>query len=72
LVAHTHQFILADDPEVIVEQVAGCVDMGFTNLVFHLPAADQIRALNAFAADVQPRMRDRFARSTTAEIQPVS
>ena len=32
----------------------------FTRLVFHFPADDQRRQLNAFCEDVLPRLRSRF------------
>lgn len=58
--AHT-RFIVSDDPEEVVERVAVYVDHGFTELVFHFPGDDQARQVGAFAEDVLPRLRDRFA-----------
>jgi coenzyme F420-dependent glucose-6-phosphate dehydrogenase len=58
--AHT-RFIVADDPDQVVEKIAPYVDEhGFTRLVFHLPGDDQHRQLEAFCADVLPRLRDRW------------
>jgi coenzyme F420-dependent glucose-6-phosphate dehydrogenase len=57
--AHT-RFIVSDDPDEIVEAIATYVELGFTNLVFHLPGDDQERQLQHFARDVLPRMRERF------------
>lgn len=57
--AHT-RFIVSDDPDEVVEQVAFYVELGFTELVFHHPGADQRRALELFCADVLPRLRERF------------
>jgi coenzyme F420-dependent glucose-6-phosphate dehydrogenase len=58
--AHT-RFIVSDDPEEIVAGIEPYVDLGFTRLVFHLPADDQRRQLHAFTYDVLPRLRERFA-----------
>jgi coenzyme F420-dependent glucose-6-phosphate dehydrogenase len=58
--AHT-RFIVSADPDEVVEGVATYVDLGFTNLVFHLPGNDQGRQLQHFARDVLPRMREQFA-----------
>lgn len=57
--AHT-RFIVSDDPEEVVEKIATYVDLGFTHLCFHAPGADQARFLEAFSADVLPRLRARF------------
>jgi coenzyme F420-dependent glucose-6-phosphate dehydrogenase len=58
--AHT-RFIVSDDPDEVVEKVGFYVDLGFRDLVFHFPGEDQGRALDRFAADVLPRMRDRWS-----------
>jgi coenzyme F420-dependent glucose-6-phosphate dehydrogenase len=58
--AHT-RFIVSDDPAEVVERVDAYVRLGFENLVFHFPGGDQRRALDQFAADVLPLMRDRWA-----------
>jgi coenzyme F420-dependent glucose-6-phosphate dehydrogenase len=57
--AHT-RFIVSNDPDEVVEKVGFYVDLGFRELVFHFPGDDQTRALDQFAADVLPRMRDRW------------
>jgi coenzyme F420-dependent glucose-6-phosphate dehydrogenase len=54
------RFIVADDPEEVVERIAPYVDLGFEHLVFHAPGEDQSRFLEQFAADVLPRLRERF------------
>ena len=61
--AHT-RFIVADDPDAVVEQIAVYVELGFTELVFHLPGDEQRRQLTAFADDVLPRLRERFGATT--------
>jgi coenzyme F420-dependent glucose-6-phosphate dehydrogenase len=54
------RFIVSDDPDDVVEQVAFYADLGFTELVFHHPGDDQRRALELFARDVLPRLRERL------------
>jgi coenzyme F420-dependent glucose-6-phosphate dehydrogenase len=56
--AHT-RFIVSDDPDEVVEKVGFYADLGFTELVFHHPGDDQTRALELFARDVLPRLRER-------------
>ena len=57
--AHT-RFIVSDDPEEVVEKIAPYAELGFDHLVFHAPGGDQTRFLDQFAADVLPRLRERF------------
>jgi coenzyme F420-dependent glucose-6-phosphate dehydrogenase len=57
--AHT-RFIVSDDPDEVVERIKPYVDLGLTELVFHHPGEDQRRALELFARDVLPRLRERF------------
>jgi coenzyme F420-dependent glucose-6-phosphate dehydrogenase len=57
--AHT-RFIVSDDPDEVVEKIKTYVDLGLTELVFHHPGEDQRRALELFARDVLPRLRERF------------
>ncbi len=56
----TSRFICSNDPDEVVERIAPYVEMGFTNLVFHCPGADQKGFLDRFDADVVPRLRARF------------
>ena len=58
--AHT-RFIVSADPDEVVDRIAVYVDHGFTELVFHFPGDDQPRQTGAFAADVLPKLRDRFS-----------
>ena len=58
--AHT-RFIVSDDPDEVVDRIAPYVEQGFTRLVFHFPADDQRRQLDAFCGDVLPRLRDRWS-----------
>jgi coenzyme F420-dependent glucose-6-phosphate dehydrogenase len=57
--AHS-RFIVSDDPEEVVEAIAPYVDVGFDQLVFHAPGADQERFLEQFTRDVLPLLRDRW------------
>jgi coenzyme F420-dependent glucose-6-phosphate dehydrogenase len=54
------RFIVSDDPDEVVEKIKVYVDLGLTELVFHHPGEDQRRALELFARDVLPRLRERF------------
>jgi coenzyme F420-dependent glucose-6-phosphate dehydrogenase len=56
--AHT-RFIVSDDPEEVVERIGFYVDLGFEELIFHLPGDDQARQIEAFTSDVLPRLRER-------------
>ena len=58
--AHT-RFIVSDDPEEVVEQIATYVDLGFDELLLHAPGPDQNRFLDQFGADVLPLMRQRWS-----------
>lgn len=57
--AHT-RFIVSSDPDEVVERIAPYVELGFRHLIFHAPGHDQARFIDAFAADILPRLRDRF------------
>jgi coenzyme F420-dependent glucose-6-phosphate dehydrogenase len=50
------RFIVSDDPDEVVERIAPYVELGFDELVFHAPGADQARFLEQFARDVLPRL----------------
>jgi coenzyme F420-dependent glucose-6-phosphate dehydrogenase len=54
------RFIVSGDAEAVVARIAPYVELGFTDLVFHFPGNDQPRALEAFARDVLPRLRERW------------
>jgi coenzyme F420-dependent glucose-6-phosphate dehydrogenase len=58
--AHT-RFIVSNDPEEVVEQIATYVDLGFDELLLHAPGPDQNRFLDQFGEDVLPLMRARFS-----------
>ncbi|MGN6377680.1 MAG: glucose-6-phosphate dehydrogenase (coenzyme-F420) [Gaiellales bacterium] len=54
------RFIVTGDPDEAIERIAPYVELGFRHLVFHSPAPDQPRFLELFAAEVMPRLRERF------------
>jgi coenzyme F420-dependent glucose-6-phosphate dehydrogenase len=54
------RFIVSDDPDEVVERIAPYVELGFDELVFHAPGADQPRFLEQFARDVLPRLRAAY------------
>jgi coenzyme F420-dependent glucose-6-phosphate dehydrogenase len=56
----SRRFIVSHDPEEVVERIAPYVELGFEELVFHFPGDDQERALEQFARDVLPRLRERW------------
>ena len=60
------RFIVSADPDEVVEGVSTYVELGFTELVFHLPADEQERSLEQFAADVLPRLRERWPTAEAA------
>jgi len=67
--AHT-RFIVSSDPDEVVERVGAYVELGFTDLVFHGPGPDQARFLDAFAADVLPRLRARYPAAAPSPVGP--
>jgi len=54
------RWIVSDDPDEHIEQIAPYVDLGFSHLVFHTPGPDQERFLRLYAKKVLPRIRKRF------------
>lgn len=54
--AHT-RFIVSTDPDEHVERIREYTDLGFTHLVFHLPAKDQARSIALYGKEVLPRLR---------------
>jgi coenzyme F420-dependent glucose-6-phosphate dehydrogenase len=51
------RWIIATDPEQVVELVRPYLETGFTHLVFHAPGGDQALFLDDFSRDVLPRLR---------------
>jgi coenzyme F420-dependent glucose-6-phosphate dehydrogenase len=54
------RFIVSADPDEVVDRIAPYVELGFTELVFHGPGADQRRFVELFTRDVLPRLRARW------------
>ena len=54
------RFIVSADPDEVVDRIAPYVDLGFAELVFHGPGADQPRFIDLFTRDVLPRLRERW------------
>ena len=60
-VAH-RRWLVSDDPDAHVEQIATYIEYGFNNLVFHFPGPDQEAAITRYGEVILPRLRARFAR----------
>jgi coenzyme F420-dependent glucose-6-phosphate dehydrogenase len=58
-VAH-RRWLVSDDPDEHVEQIAPYLAYGFNHLVFHFPGDDQEAAIARYAELVLPRLRARF------------
>ena len=58
-VAH-RRWLVSDSVEEHLEQLAPYLDLGFTHLVFHAPGDDQRRFIDTYAAEVLPRIRERW------------
>jgi coenzyme F420-dependent glucose-6-phosphate dehydrogenase len=58
-VAH-RRWLVSDDPDEHVEQIATYVDYGFDHLVFHFPGEDQEAAIARYEELILPRLRARF------------
>ncbi|HEY7599769.1 MAG TPA: LLM class flavin-dependent oxidoreductase, partial [Candidatus Limnocylindrales bacterium] len=54
------RWLVSDDPDEHVEQIAPYVELGFRNLVFHAPGEDQRRFMELYATQILPRLRQRF------------
>ncbi|WP_028479448.1 glucose-6-phosphate dehydrogenase (coenzyme-F420) [Nocardia sp. CNY236] len=51
------RWIVASDPDHVVEQIKPYLDAGLNHLVFHAPGHDQRRFLDLFQRDLAPRLR---------------
>ena len=51
------RWIVGNDPDAVVEQIASYVGYGMNHLVFHAPGQDQRRFLDLFERDLAPRLR---------------
>jgi coenzyme F420-dependent glucose-6-phosphate dehydrogenase len=54
------RWLVSNDPEEHIEQIAPYIELGFTHLVFHAPGNNQSRFINAYARDILPRLRERY------------
>jgi coenzyme F420-dependent glucose-6-phosphate dehydrogenase len=54
------RWIVDVDPDEHVERISEYIDLGFRHLVFHGPGADQNRFIDLYAAEILPRLRERF------------
>lgn len=54
------RWLVSNDPEEHVEQVAHYINLGFTHLVFHAPGDDQSRFLQLYSKEILPRLRQRW------------
>ena len=51
------RWIIATDPDAVIDQVRPYVEAGFTHLVLHAPGHDQPGFLDTLARDLLPRLR---------------
>ncbi|WP_294180133.1 glucose-6-phosphate dehydrogenase (coenzyme-F420) [uncultured Schumannella sp.] len=51
------RWIVGNDPDAVVAEIAQYVDAGLNHLVFHAPGHDQRRFLELFERDLAPRLR---------------
>lgn len=51
------RWIVGNDPDAVVAEIAEYVDLGFNHLVFHAPGHDQKRFMQLFDRDLSPRLR---------------
>jgi coenzyme F420-dependent glucose-6-phosphate dehydrogenase len=58
-IAH-RRWLVSDDPDEHVEQIAPYLAYGFNHLVFHFPGEDQEAAIARYSELVLPRLRARF------------
>jgi coenzyme F420-dependent glucose-6-phosphate dehydrogenase len=58
--AVTGRWLVSNDPDEHVEQIAPYIKLGFTHLVFHAPGPDQKQFLQHYGKQVLPLLRERF------------
>ncbi len=54
------RWITSPDPDYHVQEIEKYIELGFTNLVFHGPGDDQVRFIQAYGAEVLPRLRRKY------------
>jgi coenzyme F420-dependent glucose-6-phosphate dehydrogenase len=52
------RWIVGADPDAVVEEIRQYLGWGLNHLVFHFPGHDQRRAMELFAKDLAPRLRE--------------
>ncbi|MBO1765747.1 glucose-6-phosphate dehydrogenase (coenzyme-F420) [Allobranchiibius sp. GilTou38] len=52
------RWIVASDPQTVLDGIAPYAELGFTHFVVHAPGSDQRRFLSQFAEDVLPALRE--------------
>ena len=57
--AHT-RWLVSDDPDEHVDQIAPYLSYGLNHLVFHFPGNDQETAIARYGKVILPRLRERF------------
>ena len=58
-IAHK-RWLVSDDPDEHIEQIATYIGYGFEHLVFHFPGEDQEAAIARYGELILPRLRARF------------
>ena len=66
------RWITSPDPDYHVQEIEKYIELGFTNLVFHGPGDDQVRFIQAYGAEVLPRLRRKYGSRTGRNYAPVS
>lgn len=54
------RWLVSDDPDEHLEQIAPYIEMGFTHLVFHAPTDDQASFIELYGKEILPRLRARW------------
>jgi coenzyme F420-dependent glucose-6-phosphate dehydrogenase len=54
------RWLVSDNPEEHLEQIAPYIELGFTHLVFHHPGDDQAGFMRLYADQILPRLRERW------------
>lgn len=54
------RWLVSDDPDEHLEQLRPYLELGFTHLVFHAPTENQARFIELYAAQILPKIRERW------------
>jgi coenzyme F420-dependent glucose-6-phosphate dehydrogenase len=66
------RWITSPDPDYHVQEIEKYIELGFTNLVFHGPGDDQVRFIQAYGAEVLPRLRRKYGSRSGRTYAPVT